>query len=34
MDAAAIPWQHDLEAAGAEARDARRLVLVDLWRPT
>jgi hypothetical protein len=28
----AVAWQHDLAAARDEARDTRRLVLVDLWR--
>ena len=30
----AVAWQHDLTAAREQARDERKLVLVDLWRPT
>jgi hypothetical protein len=30
----AVAWQHDLGAARERARDARKLVLVDLWRTT
>jgi hypothetical protein len=30
----AIAWQHDLAAARDRARDERKFVLVDLYRPT
>jgi hypothetical protein len=29
-----ITWQSDLDAARERARDERKLVLVDLFRPT
>jgi hypothetical protein len=34
MTQQAIAWQHDLAAARERARDTRRLLLVDLYRPT
>jgi hypothetical protein len=30
----AVAWQHDLAAARERARDERKLVLVDLYKPT
>ena len=30
----AVAWRHDLAAAREAARDARKLVFVDLWRTT
>ncbi len=30
----AVAWRHDLAAAREEAREAQKLVLVDLWRTT
>jgi hypothetical protein len=30
----AVAWRHDLAEAREQAREARKLVLVDLWRTT
>lgn len=30
----AVAWRHDLAAARDAAREAHKLVLVDLWRTT
>jgi hypothetical protein len=34
MVAEAVAWRHELATGREEARDAHKLVLVDLWRTT